>query len=83
MDVGEARPLARHPTAASDTQWAPDGRSIYFLAEDANTEEQKERDKLRDDVYAFDENFRRRHTPILFTDDEECRRLPIRGVPEW
>jgi dipeptidyl aminopeptidase/acylaminoacyl peptidase len=75
MDVGEARQLTRHPTAVSDIQWAPDGRSIYFLAEDAKTEEQKEREKLRDDVYAFDENFRHRHLWTVATADGTTTRI--------
>ena len=75
MDVGEARQLTRHPTAVSDIQWAPDGRSIYFLADDAKTEEQKEREKLRDDVYAFDENFRHRHLWTVGTADGTTTRI--------
>ena len=64
---GEARRLTNHPTAPGGLTWAPDGRSIYFLATDDKTAEEKERDRVRDDVYAFEENnFKQRH---LWTTD--------------
>jgi dipeptidyl aminopeptidase/acylaminoacyl peptidase len=61
LSVGEAQQLSRHPTAVSDIAWAPDGRSIYFIAVEPKTGEEKERERLRDDVYAFEENFKHRH----------------------
>jgi dipeptidyl aminopeptidase/acylaminoacyl peptidase len=60
-DGGEAQPLTSHETSISEFAWAPDGRTIYFLAEDPKTAEEKQRDKVRDDVYAFDERFEHRH----------------------
>lgn len=58
---GEARRLTEHPTAVSSIAWTPDGAGLFFLAFDDKTEEQKERIKARDDVYAFDENYTHRH----------------------
>lgn len=58
---GEARQLTRHATAVSDIAWAPDGTAIYFVAADEKTREEKEREKAKDDVFAFDENFKQRH----------------------
>jgi dipeptidyl aminopeptidase/acylaminoacyl peptidase len=58
---GEAAPLTAHPTSVNDIQWSPDGRWIYFLAYDDKTEEQKAREKVRDDVFAYDENYQQRH----------------------
>ena len=58
---GEAEKLTEHKTAPSRLQWAPDGSSVYFLAEDPETEEKEKRDKLKDDVFAFDEDWRHRH----------------------
>lgn len=75
IDVGEARQLTRHATAVSDIQWAPDGRSIYFLAAEAKTNEEKERDRLRDDVYAFDENFKHRHLWNVAVADGSATRI--------
>ena len=66
-DGGEARRVTSHPTAPGNITWAPDGRAIYFTAADDKTAEEKEKDRLRDDVYAFEENnFEHRH---LWTTD--------------
>ncbi len=58
---GEARQLGKHPTAVSNISWSPDGASIYFLASDPKTDDEKARDKAKDDVYAFDENYKQQH----------------------
>ena len=58
---GEARPLTTHVASISDFEWAPDGRTIYFVAEEPKSDAEKERDKVKDDVYSFDENFKQRH----------------------
>ena len=80
-DGGEARRLTSHPTAAGNLTWAPDGKTIYFTATDAKSPEERERDRVQDDVYAFEEsspspglrgasNFKQRH---LWTTDLEGR----------
>ncbi len=61
MAGGEARALTAHATAASDPQWSPDGKTLYFLAAEAKSAELQAREKIKDDVYAFDENFQHRH----------------------
>lgn len=58
---GEAYPLTKHKTAPGDIQWAPDGKSIYFTASDPKTKDEQEKDKLKDDVYAYDEDFKMTH----------------------
>jgi dipeptidyl aminopeptidase/acylaminoacyl peptidase len=59
---GEARRITTHATAPAALQWAPDGRSIYFIATDAKSAEERDKDRLQDDVYAFEEtNFKQRH----------------------
>ncbi len=58
---GEARRLTSHPTSVRSLTWSPDGRVIYFLAPDEKTDEQKAREKAKDDVYAFDENYQQQH----------------------
>lgn len=60
-DGGEARALTSHATSVSSIQWSPDGRWIYFTAPDEKSEEQKKREKAKDDVYAFEENYQQRH----------------------
>jgi dipeptidyl aminopeptidase/acylaminoacyl peptidase len=58
---GEARPLTRHATPPSAPSWAPDGSAVYFIATDPATSEQRERDRLRDDLYSYGDDFRQRH----------------------
>jgi dipeptidyl aminopeptidase/acylaminoacyl peptidase len=58
---GEAQQLTKHATAVSSIQWSADGGSIYFLAPDPKSAEEKERERAKDDVYAFDENFKQAH----------------------
>ena len=58
---GEARPLTNHAAAVSNITWSPDGSLIYFRAPDAKTEQQKAREKLKDDVFLFDEDYQQQH----------------------
>jgi dipeptidyl aminopeptidase/acylaminoacyl peptidase len=58
---GEARALSTHATAVSSPAWSPDGTIIYFRAPDPKPEAQKAREKLKDDVYQFDEDFQQQH----------------------
>ena len=58
---GEARVLSRHATGVSSPTFTPDGTAIYFLAFDPPTAEERERTRLRDDVYAYDEDYKQRH----------------------
>lgn len=58
---GEGRQLSEHPTAVSNLQWSPDGQYLYYMASDELTPEEKKRQEAKDDVYAFDEDYRQRH----------------------
>jgi dipeptidyl aminopeptidase/acylaminoacyl peptidase len=58
---GEARAVTKHATSASRVSWAPDGKTIYFVAPEPKTPEAKERDAAKDDVFAFDENYQQMH----------------------
>ena len=60
-DGGEAIQLTHHKTSVSSLSWSPDGSYLYFLASDPKTAEEKKREKLNDDVYAFEENYHQRH----------------------
>lgn len=60
-DGGEAMQLTNHATAVSDPAWSPDGSTIYFKAPEPKTAEEKARDKAKDDVYAYDENYKQSH----------------------
>lgn len=61
MEGGEARRLTRHATSVSDISWASDGSVLYFTAAEPKPAELKDREKVKDDVYAFDENYQQEH----------------------
>ena len=58
---GEAHALSNHPVAVSTITWSPDGSTIYFRAPDPKSDAQKAREKLKDDVYQFDEDYQQQH----------------------
>jgi Tol biopolymer transport system component len=61
VDGGEARQLTTHASEVSDLSWTPDGAALYFSAPEAKTADEKTRDKAKDDVYAYDENYKNTH----------------------
>ncbi len=72
---GEAQQLTKHETAVSSLSWSPSGDTLYFLAADSKTKEQKDREKVRDDVYAFDENYQQTHLWKCSSSDGKEARL--------
>ena len=58
---GEASPLTDHESSVGSFRFAPGGSHIYFLAPDPKTAEEKRKDDLADDVFAFDEDYKQRH----------------------
>ena len=61
---GTPKQLTRHATGINGSAppiWSPDGSSIYFLADDPPTDAQRERERVRDDVYVFEQNFSQSH----------------------
>ncbi len=58
---GEATRLTAHETAPTAPAWMPDGRALLFVAPEARTAAEKTREKAKDDVYAFDEDYKQRH----------------------
>ena len=58
---GNATAITKHATGVAAPTWSPDGATIYFTAADAATADDRERDRRKDDVYAFEENSRPRH----------------------
>jgi dipeptidyl aminopeptidase/acylaminoacyl peptidase len=64
-DGGEARQLTRHDPGVNPgipPAWTPDGSAVYFTASDPRSPEERDRDRVRDDVYALDETtFKQRH----------------------
>src|SRR5437773_7188470 len=61
VDGGEARQLTTHASAVSEITWTPDGTSLYFVAPEPKTADEKARERVRDDVYAYDENYKQTH----------------------
>ena len=58
---GEARAVTTHATAVSNIKWSPDGSMLYFRAPDAKSEDLKGREKLKDDVFMYDEDYQQQH----------------------
>src|SRR6266550_5243719 len=58
---GEARQLTHHATSPENLTWAPSGDAIYFVADEPKSKEQRDRERQKDDVYAYDENFQQQH----------------------
>ncbi len=58
---GEAQRLTKHETGVRSLTWSRDGALIYFLAAEPKPADLKDREKVKDDVYAFDENVQQDH----------------------
>ena len=61
VDGGEAKALTQHASAVSDIEWTPDGSALLFTAPEPKSDEEKARDKAKDDVYSYDENYKQTH----------------------
>lgn len=75
---GSPRPLTSHPTGVFGgvpPVWAPDGSRLYFLADDPPSDADSQRERLRDDVYVFDEDYQQRHLWSVAVAGGEERRL--------
>ncbi|MGW8267960.1 MAG: prolyl oligopeptidase family serine peptidase [Longimicrobiales bacterium] len=72
---GEARRVTSHATSVNSIEWSPDGRFLYFLASDPLSAEEKEKQEIGDDVYAFDENFKQVHLWKVAVDSGEETRI--------
>lgn len=71
---GEARRVMDHPTAPGDLTWAPDSRLIFFTAANAPTAVAKEKQRLQDDVFAFEEtNYEQEHLFVVDLDGTTTR----------
>jgi dipeptidyl aminopeptidase/acylaminoacyl peptidase len=58
---GEATRLTTHDTAPKELAWLPDGSGLLFTAPEPKSAAEKAREKAKDDVYAFDEDFKQVH----------------------
>ncbi|MGE3275978.1 MAG: prolyl oligopeptidase family serine peptidase [Vicinamibacterales bacterium] len=57
---GEARRLGTLPSSPGALRWAPDGSALYFLASDPPTAVERTRQRVQDDVYEFDADWKPR-----------------------
>src|SRR2546422_944805 len=58
---GEARQLTHHATSPGNIAWTPSGDAIFFVAEEPKTKEQRDKERQKDDVFAYDENYQQHH----------------------
>lgn len=58
---GEALQLSEHETSVSKICFSPDGKRIYFLAEDPETEDEKAQKDRVNGAYSYDRNFTHQH----------------------
>lgn len=71
---GEALRLTNHLSNVSSAQWALNDSEIYFLASDLKSEEQEAREKVKDDIFKFEQNYQQRHLwKISLETSEETR----------
>ncbi len=56
-DGGEAVPLTDAPASVSAFGWAPDGKTVSFLAREPRSDERKRRDKEKDDAWTPSEKY--------------------------
>jgi len=61
VDGGEARQLTTHASAVTNPKWAPDGNALYFIAREPKTAEERARERAKDDLYSFDEDYKQAH----------------------
>ncbi|HXL34026.1 MAG TPA: S9 family peptidase [Gemmatimonadales bacterium] len=71
---GEARQLTHHATSLGNITWAPSGDAIFFVAEEPKTKEQRDKERQKDDVFAYDENYQQHHLwKVTLADGAEHR----------
>jgi dipeptidyl aminopeptidase/acylaminoacyl peptidase len=58
---GEAVRLTAHDAAPTAPAWTPDGRALLFVAPEPKTAAEKAREKAKDDLYAYDEDYKQTH----------------------
>ncbi len=75
VDGGEARPLTAHGESISAFGIAPDGATLWFVARDPETPEQKRRAKQHDDATVIDRDFPDTHLWLFDVETGKSRRL--------
>ncbi|HTK28203.1 MAG TPA: S9 family peptidase [Vicinamibacterales bacterium] len=88
-DGGEARRLTDSRESIAAYAWAPDGRSIAYVARDPLPKELDEKHKRRDDAQVYEGDFRQAHlfmVDVASKNSVEVYHDPaatVRGEPSW
>ena len=72
---GEAIQFTDHEEGVKSFQWSPDGSKIYFTAEDPKTKNEKKKDKIKDDAFLFEKNWKYSHLWVIDVETKEETRL--------
>ncbi len=72
---GEAEQLTTLDEAPGGFAWSPDGASIAYIASDARTDADKEREKKFGDFQVIDSDYRMTHLYVLDVATKKSRRL--------
>lgn len=72
---GEAIQFTEHETNINSFQWSPNGEKIYFLAADPLTKQEKEKDKVKDDAFLFEQDWKPQHLWVIDVQSKEEKRL--------
>jgi dipeptidyl aminopeptidase/acylaminoacyl peptidase len=75
MDGGEAARLTDGNGGVQAFDWSPDGKQIAFLAPEAKTGEEEQKEKDRDDARVVDRDEKRARLWILDLESRQARRL--------
>ena len=58
---GEATRITTHAAAPTTLSWTPTGDAILFLAPEAKTAAEKTRERVKDDVFVYEQDFKQTH----------------------
>lgn len=72
---GEAQAVTRHETAVAAIDWTTDGRGLYFIAPEPKSADEKAKEKSKDDVFSFDEDFKHSHLWTVTLEGRKSTRL--------
>ncbi len=83
VDGGEAVLMSRHETAIKSYKWAPNGKSIVYIAVDPKSQEEKEAEESGRDWKVPDENFKHRRLWRLDVESGDMHQLYAKDMSAW